>query len=133
MLRIAEIQQLEKTTHDFPGNRAKTPNPPDQLTNQPSEIPFHSSPHGTPVFPGFQLGAPGGVTIRTVRREPTHQNGISAKRRVAESAEESAGFHHVMVPNHRPLKTGTLLGGILKPVASHHKITIEELLARLKL
>jgi predicted RNA binding protein YcfA (HicA-like mRNA interferase family) len=26
------------------------------------------------------------------------------------------GTHHVTVPNHRPLKTGTLLGGILKPV-----------------
>ncbi|MEA3208790.1 MAG: hypothetical protein QOE70_1847 [Chthoniobacter sp.] len=25
------------------------------------------------------------------------------------------GTHHVTVPNHRPLKTGTLLGGVLKP------------------
>lgn len=39
------------------------------------------------------------------------------------------GTHHVTVPNHRPLKTGTLLGGILKPVAAHHKITVEDLLA----
>jgi hypothetical protein len=37
------------------------------------------------------------------------------------------------IPNHRPLKTGTLLGGILKPVASHHKLTVEELLAKLEL
>jgi predicted RNA binding protein YcfA (HicA-like mRNA interferase family) len=43
------------------------------------------------------------------------------------------GTHHVTVPNHRPLKTGTLLGGILKPVAAHHKLTVEELLARLEL
>lgn len=42
-----------------------------------------------------------------------------------------SGTHHVTVPNHRPLKTGTLLGGVLKPVAAHHKLTIEELLARL--
>ena len=42
------------------------------------------------------------------------------------------GTHHITVPNHRPLKTGTLLGGILKPVAMHHKITVEELLAKLE-
>ncbi len=43
------------------------------------------------------------------------------------------GTHHVTIPNHRPLKTGTLLGGILKPVAVHHKLTIEELLDKLEL
>ena len=43
------------------------------------------------------------------------------------------GTHHVTIPNHRPLKTGTLLGGVLKPVAAHHKLTIEELLAKLEL
>lgn len=43
------------------------------------------------------------------------------------------GTHHVTIPNHRPLKTGTLLGGVLKPVAAHHKLTVEELLAILDL
>ncbi len=43
------------------------------------------------------------------------------------------GTHHVTVPNQRPLKTGTLLGGILKPVAAHHKLTLEELLTKLDL
>ena len=43
------------------------------------------------------------------------------------------GTHHVTIPNHRPLKTGTLLSGILKPVAAHHKLTVEELLAKLEL
>jgi predicted RNA binding protein YcfA (HicA-like mRNA interferase family) len=43
------------------------------------------------------------------------------------------GTHHVTVPNQRPLKTGTLLGGVLKPVATHHKLTVEELLAKLEL
>lgn len=43
------------------------------------------------------------------------------------------GTHHVTVPNHRPLKTGTLLGGVLKPVAAHHNLTVEELLAKLNL
>jgi len=43
------------------------------------------------------------------------------------------GTHHITIPNHRPLKTGTLLGGVLKPVAAHHKLSIEELLAKLEL
>lgn len=43
------------------------------------------------------------------------------------------GTHHVTVPNHRALKTGTLLGGVLKPVAAHHKLSLEELLAKLDL
>ena len=43
------------------------------------------------------------------------------------------GTHHVTVPNHRPLKTGTLHGGVLKPVAAHHKITVEALLEKLGL
>ena len=43
------------------------------------------------------------------------------------------GTHYVTIPNHRPLKTGTLLGGVLKPVAAHHGLTVEELLEKLKL
>lgn len=43
------------------------------------------------------------------------------------------GTHHVTIPNHRPLKTGTLLGGILKPVAAHHNLTVGELLSKLEL
>jgi len=43
------------------------------------------------------------------------------------------GKHHVTVPAHRPLKTGTLLGGVLKPVAAHHKLTVEELIEKLGL
>jgi predicted RNA binding protein YcfA (HicA-like mRNA interferase family) len=43
------------------------------------------------------------------------------------------GTHHLTIPNHRPLKTGTLLGGVLKPVAAHHKLTVDELLAKLEL
>jgi len=35
------------------------------------------------------------------------------------------------VPNRRPLKTGTLLGGVLNPVAAHHKLTVDELLAKI--
>lgn len=43
------------------------------------------------------------------------------------------GTHHVTVPNHKPLKVGTLLGGLLKPVAAHHRLTVEELLTKLGL
>ncbi|MBC7366661.1 MAG: type II toxin-antitoxin system HicA family toxin [Undibacterium sp.] len=43
------------------------------------------------------------------------------------------GTHHVTIPNHKPLKLGTLLGGVLKPVAAHHGLTLEELLAKISL
>ncbi|MEI6818387.1 MAG: type II toxin-antitoxin system HicA family toxin [Verrucomicrobiota bacterium] len=43
------------------------------------------------------------------------------------------GTHHLTIPNHRPLKTGTLIGAVLKPVAAHHKLTVKELLALLDL
>ncbi len=46
---------------------------------------------------------------------------------------EVGGTHHITIPNHRPIKTGTLLGGVLKPVAFHHKLTIEALLETLDL
>lgn len=41
------------------------------------------------------------------------------------------GEHHVTVSDHKPLKTGTLVRGVLKPVAAHHKLTMEELLEKL--
>jgi predicted RNA binding protein YcfA (HicA-like mRNA interferase family) len=43
------------------------------------------------------------------------------------------GKHHLTIPDHRPLKTGTLVKGVLKPVAAHHKITVEEVLEKLDL
>ena len=43
------------------------------------------------------------------------------------------GAHHVTVPNHSPLKIGTLLRGVLKLVAAHHGLSVEELLAKLEL
>jgi predicted RNA binding protein YcfA (HicA-like mRNA interferase family) len=43
------------------------------------------------------------------------------------------GVHHVTVPNHKPLKVGTLPGGILKPVAAHHGLSVEDLLGKLNL
>ena len=43
------------------------------------------------------------------------------------------GEHHVTIPKHKPLKTGTLVKGVLKPVAAHHHLTVEELLQKLRL
>jgi hypothetical protein len=43
-----------------------------------------------------------------------------------------AGEHHVTVPNHRPIKVGTLIG-ILKGIAAQHELTLDELLNVLEL
>jgi predicted RNA binding protein YcfA (HicA-like mRNA interferase family) len=40
------------------------------------------------------------------------------------------GQHHVTIPNHSPLRIGTL-SAILAEVAAHHKVAREELLERL--
>jgi hypothetical protein len=42
------------------------------------------------------------------------------------------GEHHVTVPNHRPIKVGTLRS-VLKSVAEHHGLTVDELLRDLGL
>jgi predicted RNA binding protein YcfA (HicA-like mRNA interferase family) len=66
--------------------------------------------------------------LRVLGYEPVRQDGSHIR-----LTTKMDGTHHVTVPNHRPLKTGTLLGGILKPVAAHHKLTVEGLLAKLEL
>ncbi|MFA5264675.1 MAG: type II toxin-antitoxin system HicA family toxin [Opitutaceae bacterium] len=43
---------------------------------------------------------------------------------------QRGGQHHVTVPNHSPIKLGTLTG-ILKAVAAHHKLTVEDLVREL--
>jgi len=42
------------------------------------------------------------------------------------------GEYHITVPNHSPLRLGTFKN-ILKLVAAHHALTIEELLEKLDL
>lgn len=46
---------------------------------------------------------------------------------------ELNGIHHITVPAHNPLKVGTLLNGVLKPIAAHHRLTVQELLEKLGL
>lgn len=43
---------------------------------------------------------------------------------------EENGTHHITIPDHSPLKIGTL-SNILKEIADHFKISKEELLAQL--
>lgn len=45
---------------------------------------------------------------------------------------ERDGQHHEVIPNHDPVKLGTL-HGILKSIAEHHGLTIEQLLSELDL
>ena len=42
------------------------------------------------------------------------------------------GEHHVTVPNHAPIRVGTL-SALLKAVALHHKLTVDQLLQQLEL
>lgn len=69
------------------------------------------------------IRAPRVLGYETVRREGSH---IRLTTRMD-------GTHHLTGPNHRPLKTGTLLGGILKPVAAHHKLSVAEVPTKLEL
>ena len=45
---------------------------------------------------------------------------------------QQGGEHHEVIPDHNPIKVGTL-SSILKSIAAHHKITIEELVKKLDL
>lgn len=45
---------------------------------------------------------------------------------------QHGGQHHVTIPNHRPIKVGTL-HDILKDVANHHEMTVEKLMGELKI
>jgi hypothetical protein len=45
---------------------------------------------------------------------------------------QRGGEHHLTVPDHSPLKVG-LLHGLLKDVAAHQHLTVEQLLQELGL
>ncbi len=45
---------------------------------------------------------------------------------------QQGGEHHEVIPNHSPIKLGTLKG-ILRNVAQHHKMSVAELMAALDL
>lgn len=45
---------------------------------------------------------------------------------------QMGGQNHETIPNHNPIKPG-LLHGVLKRIAAHHRLTVEELLVKLDL
>lgn len=59
--------------------------------------------------------------------EPTRQTGSHIR-----VTTQLDGEHHEVIPNHKPIKIGTLQS-ILSSIAAHHGITIEELLRILQL
>lgn len=59
-------------------------------------------------------------TLKAYNYEVTGQNGSHIK-----VTTEQNGQHHVAIPNHNPIKIGTL-NGILSEVAKHFGITKEE-------
>ena len=59
--------------------------------------------------------------------EPTRQTGSHIR-----VTTQRNGENHQVVPNHHPIKTGTL-GAILKSVAAHQGLSVDELLKALQL
>jgi len=55
-----------------------------------------------------------------------------AKREVIRMTTAENGTHHVTIPNHDPIKLGTL-SSILDDIASHLQINRDDLLTKLKL
>jgi predicted RNA binding protein YcfA (HicA-like mRNA interferase family) len=72
---------------------------------------------------GRQLAA----ALRKLGYEVTRRHGSHLR-----LTTHRAGEHHEVVPDHRPIKCGTL-SSILKSVARHHGLTAEELLNLLEL
>ena len=65
--------------------------------------------------------------LRMLGYEITRQRGSHAR-----LTRQRDGEHHETVPLHDPIKPG-LLSGILKSVARHHRLSVEELLRLLEL
>ncbi|MBS0462333.1 MAG: type II toxin-antitoxin system HicA family toxin [Proteobacteria bacterium] len=68
--------------------------------------------------------------VRSLHRlgyEVTRQNGSQMR-----ITTQVGGEHHEVIPNHRPLKIGTLQS-LLRNIAAHHGMSIAELLRQLDL
>ena len=63
--------------------------------------------------------------LKKLRYQVTRQTGSHLR-----LATNERGQHHVTIPNHDPVKVGTL-SGILGDVAAHLEITRDELIQRL--
>ncbi len=72
----------------------------------------------------------GAALIRALRRlgySVTRQRGSHVRVTTTQGGE-----HHETIPLHDPIKPG-LLSGILKSIAQHHRLTVEDLLRALEL
>lgn len=67
------------------------------------------------------------IALRVLGYERTRQSGSHIR-----VTTERDGEYHLTIPNHAPLRIGTL-SSILKLVAAHHRISIDELLGKLDL
>ncbi len=65
--------------------------------------------------------------LRTLGYVVTRQHGSHLRVTTQHGSE-----HHEVIPNHRPVKLGTLKG-ILRNVAQHHQMSVAELLTALDL
>jgi predicted RNA binding protein YcfA (HicA-like mRNA interferase family) len=65
--------------------------------------------------------------LRVLGYEITRQKGSHIR-----VTTQRGGENHEVIPAHRPIKTGTL-ASILKRIAAHHRLTVEELLVMLDL
>jgi len=66
-------------------------------------------------------------SLRALGYEVTRQNGSHIR-----ITTEREGQHHEVIPNHSPIKIGTL-SAILRNIATHHRLTLEELVEKLDL
>lgn len=65
--------------------------------------------------------------LRILEYEATRQSGSHIR-----VTTQRDGENHEVIPAHHPIKTGTL-SSILKRIAAHHNLTVEELLNLLEL
>jgi predicted RNA binding protein YcfA (HicA-like mRNA interferase family) len=63
--------------------------------------------------------------LKVLGDEPTRQSGSHIR-----VTTQRDGENHEVIPSHHPIKTGTL-SSILKRIAAHHGITVEDLLRKL--
>jgi len=66
-------------------------------------------------------------TLRQLGYAVTRQKGSHVR-----VTTQLGGEHHEVIPHHDPIRVGTL-HSILKSVAQHHQMSIEELVRRLEL
>ena len=65
--------------------------------------------------------------LRRLGYEATRQRGAHVR-----VTTQTNGEHHEVIPQHKPIRTKTL-SSILKSIAAHHGLSVEELLKQLGL